>query len=675
MAIDYGSFEFPPPGGGSGSGFITAVANTNSIDLTVLAGVLTADLNLSSAAAGTGFFNANMSIQSDGLQVKLSIANTSTTGVLTSTDWNTFNNKQSTLTLGNLTDVGTDGIVVTGGLGAVIGSGTSIAQHVADTTHNGYLSSTDWNTFNGKQGTISFAAVGSTPNANGGGISGGVITLQPADGSNPGLLTSGSQTIGGAKTLNAILDLGSHKITSVTDPTSAQDAATKNYVDNALAAFQPIESAYAASTVNITGTYLNGTAGVGATFTITATGALSLDGVNPPFASRVLLKDQASGFQNGVYTVTVVGTTGVSPVLTRSLDYNTAAEMNAGNLIPVINGTVNAITSWLQTATITTVGTDALVFTQYSKNPSSYLSTALTSAHLFVGNASNIATDVAASGDLALANTGAFTLATVNSNVGSFTNANITVNAKGLVTAAANGTGASSNLSIAVKTTTYVIQNIDQLILYSSSGGAYTTTLPTAVGISGQIFYLKKTDSNTNLITVATTSGQTIGPYAGVTLATIGEYWQFVSDGSNWQILSHFADTEWAIYTPTTQGFGSPIGMEFEWRRRGSDCLVNGELTIQSGTGSEAQVGLPSTLTSKSTTYIQSRRVIGYCTSAGTNSTYFGTNTMMIEPSVTYFTFSANTAGQGGLIKVAGNFFGNVLFGVFGYAPINNWYP
>lgn len=53
-------------------------------------------------------------------------------------------------TAGNLTDAGTDGITVTGGTNAVNGSGTSIAQHVADTTHNGYLSSTDWNTFNGK---------------------------------------------------------------------------------------------------------------------------------------------------------------------------------------------------------------------------------------------------------------------------------------------------------------------------------------------------------------------------------------------------------------------------------------------------------------------------------------------------------------------------------------------
>lgn len=52
---------------------------------------------------------------------------------------------------GNLTDAGTDGITVTSGTGAVIGAGTSLAQHVSDSTHNGYLSQTDWSTFNGKQ--------------------------------------------------------------------------------------------------------------------------------------------------------------------------------------------------------------------------------------------------------------------------------------------------------------------------------------------------------------------------------------------------------------------------------------------------------------------------------------------------------------------------------------------
>ncbi len=55
--------------------------------------------------------------------------------------------------LGNFTDAGTDGITVTGGTGAVI-TNASIAQHVADTTHAGYLSSADWNTFHGATGTV-----------------------------------------------------------------------------------------------------------------------------------------------------------------------------------------------------------------------------------------------------------------------------------------------------------------------------------------------------------------------------------------------------------------------------------------------------------------------------------------------------------------------------------------
>lgn len=69
-------------------------------------------------------------------------------------------------------------------------------------------------------------------------------------------------------------------------------------------------------------------------------------------------------------------------------------------------------------------------------------STTLTNTHLLVGNGSNVATDVAASGDLTLANTGAFTFNTVNGNVGTFGTASstgtVTVNAKGLVTAASN---------------------------------------------------------------------------------------------------------------------------------------------------------------------------------------------------------------------------------------------
>jgi len=104
---------------------------------------------------------------------------------------------------GNLTDAGTDGITITGGTGAVIGSGTSIAQHVADTTHNGYLSSTDWNTFNGKQATISIGSLDAqAENANGLALVSNVLSAQSADATHPGMVNTTTQTFAGAKTFS-----------------------------------------------------------------------------------------------------------------------------------------------------------------------------------------------------------------------------------------------------------------------------------------------------------------------------------------------------------------------------------------------------------------------------------------------------------------------------------------
>lgn len=218
-------------------------------------------------------------------------------------------------------------------------------------------------------------------------------------------------------TMSGVINMGSHKITSVTDPTSAQDAATKNYVDTQLLQLNPAAAVVAASTANIAGTYTNAVSGVciGDTFTTTATTAFALDGFSPALGDRVLFKDQTSAFQKGVWTLTIQAVGGVSgAVLTRALDSDSSSDFNSGQIVPVVNGTVNAGSSWYQTAKITTCSSDNQTWTQFQKASSAYAPSALNSGDIFVGNASNIATDVVLSRDCTMANTGAITCTKTN---------------------------------------------------------------------------------------------------------------------------------------------------------------------------------------------------------------------------------------------------------------------
>lgn len=90
-------------------------------------------------------------------------------------------------------------------------------------------------------------------------------------------------------------------------------------------------------------TYANGTAGVGATLTGNANGALpSQDGIAPVVGYRLLVKNEAATANNGVYVVTQIGTGGTPYILTRANDFNSASNINQGDIIVVgPNGTLN----------------------------------------------------------------------------------------------------------------------------------------------------------------------------------------------------------------------------------------------------------------------------------------------------------------------------------------------
>jgi hypothetical protein len=116
-------------------------------------------------------------------------ASGSTKGFLTSVDWTTFNNKQSAITQGNLTESTSSVLTITGGTSAVIGSGTSIQVKQSSGSQSGFLSSADWSTFNGKQN-----ALGYTPANKAGDTFTGSITATNLSGTNTGNETA--STIG-----------------------------------------------------------------------------------------------------------------------------------------------------------------------------------------------------------------------------------------------------------------------------------------------------------------------------------------------------------------------------------------------------------------------------------------------------------------------------------------------
>lgn len=113
-------------------------------------------------------------------------------------------------------------------------------------------------------------------------------------------------------------------------------------------------------------TYANGTAGAGATLTASANGALvAIDGVTLVNSDRLLVKNEATPANNGIYIVTQIGTGGTPYILTRTDDCNTNARIFAGIFVhSTSDGTLNG-NSGFQLTTITNpiiVGTTALTW-------------------------------------------------------------------------------------------------------------------------------------------------------------------------------------------------------------------------------------------------------------------------------------------------------------------------
>jgi len=295
-------------------------------------------------------------------------------------------------------------------------------------------------------------------------------------------------------TMTGAIAMGTNKITGLGTPTDATDAATKAYVDSTAQGIDWKASVRVATTA--TGTLA----------TAFADGS-TVDGVTLATGDRILIKNQSTGSQNGIYVVQATG----APV--RSTDADANAEVTGNFAVFVEEGTANADSGWVLTNDgAVTVGTTALTFTQFTGLGQITAGDGLTKT----GNTLNVvgtADRITANGDsVDIASTYAgqssiVTVGTITTGVWNGTDIAIADGGTGASTAA----GAKTNLGF---TTKYAVNNGT----LTASSGVVTFTVTHNLGTSDVTVQLRNLTSkelvevdvvitDTNTVTLSWVSG------------------------------------------------------------------------------------------------------------------------------------------------------------------------
>ena len=309
------------------------------------------------------------------------------------------------------------------------------------------------------------------------------------------------------------------------DPTQALHAATKEYVDNVAAGLKAAPAVELATTGPLSATYNNGTLGVGATLTSTTNGAFpTIDGITlastTPGQNGILIKNQSNPAQNGRYNLTTQGTASTPWILTRCPVCDESDEI-PGSYIFVKAGTTQGNTGWVayaQDPSTFTVGTDSIFYFQFSGAGTYNAGTGLT----LTGNifSANIGTDIQGyDADLAaIAALSGSNGYLVKTGPGSWT-IDTSTHYSRVISVVTTNTSATFN------------SGVDYIYLASNT---ISITLPTAVA-NQSVITIKNT--GTGVITINTTSSQTIDGSTSITLPVRYEAVGLVSDGSNWNII------------------------------------------------------------------------------------------------------------------------------------------
>ena len=147
----------------------------------------------------------------------------------------------------------------------------------------------------------------------------------------------------------------------------SQSLANKAYVDQVAQGLDTKPSCRAGTTADLSATYNNGSSGVGATLTASSNGAIVVDGVSLSVGDRLLVKNQTTASENGIYSVTTQGDGSTAFVLTRATPEDQPSELSGGAFVFVEEGTANADNGYVFTHTgAPTFGTTSLDVAQFS---------------------------------------------------------------------------------------------------------------------------------------------------------------------------------------------------------------------------------------------------------------------------------------------------------------------
>jgi hypothetical protein len=422
-----------------------------------------------------------------------------TTGDQSSTGIQSFTNTTQS------TNPSTGAVVIAGGLGLAKNINGGENATFVGTIRGGTVRDSNWVSTGGVQtgaisigtgsltasGTVSGAIItDSTATLTGGSIT-GLVNLTASGTITTGILTNGTATLNGG-TLSGLVA-----------PTADNQAANKAYVDGISTGLQWKNPVIA------------GTTTAGTLATSFANGQV-IDGITLTTGNRILIKNQASAVENGIYTVNTSG----AP--TRSADMTSGSAQNFACL--VTTGTVNIGSSWVVTATTPyTIGTSNLTWTQFSSSGSINAGNGLTkTGNTLDVNVDNTTIEIVGN-NLQVKDSGisASKLATNSVTTSKITDANVT-NAKlanpSLTITAGDGLQSGGSVTLGSSVTMAVNNTVLRTTGNQSASGIQSFTNTTesigytsgALVVSGGVGVSKNIYGNQNATIAGTVQGGTV---------------------------------------------------------------------------------------------------------------------------------------------------------------------